>query len=64
LDEETLKVFEALRVDGEVIMALHDPIARQTARQVLQKIRDDVEAAIKKLKDTIKDADERVRTGG
>ena len=64
LDEETLKVFEALRVDGEVIMALHNNPAKETARQVLEKIRNDVAEAVKKLKDTIKDADERLRTGG
>ena len=64
LDDETLKVFEALRQDDEVILALHDGPAKDTARKVLQKIRDDVAEAIKKLKDSIKDAEELLRTGG
>ena len=64
LDDETLKVFEALRKDDEVTLALHDNPTKDTARKVLQKIRDDVAEAIKKLKDSIKDAEELLRTGG
>ena len=59
LDDDTEKIYEALEKDEEVIRALRDGPTKTTAWATLKKIRDDVTAAIQKLKDSIKDAEKR-----
>ncbi len=63
LDEDTQKVYEALEKDREVIMALRDGSTKTTAWATLKKIMDDVTEAVKKLKESIKDAEEMLIAG-
>lgn len=62
LNDDAAKLFDELTKDDQLILALRDSDPKRTAAAEMAKIRDDVTNALKALKDSIREAEELMKT--